>query len=183
MRDRWTCVREEALERNVLPSWRATRTRRRALVVAGTAAMAMIWAGAIVSWNLAPSDTAMYTTISLLAVSVVITVTVVTLLNTATRGMISLSERRLDERQVAERLRAHTVAHRVMMALLVVLVVVVLNIGDGREEHVPIAAIVVGVVALLETHLLMPLLVAGWRQPDPPPDDDDRGDGAPDVAR
>ncbi|GGO04100.1 hypothetical protein GCM10010116_08080 [Microbispora rosea subsp. aerata] len=33
-------------------------------------------------------------------------------------------------------------------------------------------AVFLGVFALWRTHLLLPSLVAGWRLPDPPPDDE-----------
>ena len=174
MWERWSRYREQTLQRDTLPSWYRTRRRRRTLAAAGLVALAMIWAGTVVSWNLAPSDTAMVVTITLLVLSVVIALPAVTLLNTATRGTTSLAEDRLDERQVAERLRAFTVAHRVMLGVLVVFTVVVL----GTSSHeVPMAAVATGVIALLETHLLLPLLVAGWRQSDPPPDDDEDDDG------
>ncbi|QXJ24777.1 hypothetical protein AGRA3207_006170 [Actinomadura graeca] len=153
----------------------ATRRRRRAAVVAGLAAVAMPWAACVVSWNHAPGDTATYATIALLCLSAVVAVPVIGVLGAATRGTTSLSERGLDERQVAERLRAHTVAHRIMLAVLVVVAAVVLGTGDGREAHIPMAAIADGVVALFLTHLLLPVLVAGWRQPDPPPDDEEDG--------
>ncbi|MBO2445214.1 hypothetical protein [Actinomadura nitritigenes] len=175
MWERWTRYREAAVQSDRLASWYATRRRRRALAGGGLAGLAMIWAGTVVSWNLAPSDTAMWVTITLLAVSVATTIPVVSALNIATRGTMSLAESRLDERQVAERLRAFTVAHRVMLAVLVAVVVGVLA---ADAEHVPMAAVVVGVVALFETHMLLPVLVAGWRMPDPPPDDEDEEDAA-----
>ncbi|WP_067461452.1 hypothetical protein [Actinomadura macra] len=173
IRDRWARAWDEALQREVLPSWYATRRRRRWVVVAGLVAVAMPWAGCVVSWNLAPGDPAMYASIALLGLSVVVAIPVFSALNTATRGTTSRSERRLDERQVAERLRAHTIAHRIMLGVIVVVAAVVLNTGGGREAHIPMAAIADGVVALFLTHLLLPVLVAGWRQPDPPPDDED----------
>ncbi|GAA0575812.1 hypothetical protein [Actinomadura livida] len=173
MRTRWTEAQKEATEKDVLPSWHATRKRRRVLAGAGGAAIAMVWSGTVVSWNLAPSDTAMYWTISLLVLAVLIALPVITVLNAATRGTVSLAERDLDERQVAERLRAHAVAHRAMLVLLAVVVVAVLGVPGDRGTFIPMAAIVMGVVSLFLTHLLMPVLVAGWRQPDPPPDDEE----------
>ncbi|MFG2086386.1 MULTISPECIES: hypothetical protein [unclassified Spirillospora] len=173
MRTPWTRAQKDAIERDPLPSWHATRRRRRVLVGAGAAATAMVWAGTVVSWNLAPSDTAMYWTIGLLILAVLIAVPVISVLNIATRGTVSLSERQLDERQVAERLRAYTVAHQVMLVLLVVVVAVVFSVPGDRGTFIPMAAIVTGIISLFLTHLLMPVLVAGWRQPDPPPDDDE----------
>ncbi|QFG25243.1 hypothetical protein [Actinomadura sp. WMMB 499] len=176
-RRRWADSQQKGLERGTLPSWHRTRRRRRVTAGAGAAAAAMQWAGTVVSWHLAPSDTAMYWTIGLFLGSVVIAVPVAAALNTATRGATSLAEATLDERQIADRLRAHTIAHRLMLLLLVVLVVGVLSVQGDRSTFVPIAAVVTGVVALFTTHLQLPLLVAGWRLPDPPPDDEDDLDG------
>ncbi|TDD63920.1 hypothetical protein E1293_42225 [Actinomadura darangshiensis] len=173
VRERWERRRQAALQRDMLPSWYATRRRRRTLAAAGLAALAMIWAATAVSWNLAPSDTAMAVSLPLLGLSVVVMLPVVTLLNVATRGSMSLAERLLDERQVAERLRSFTVAHRVMLGILVVLAVVVLSTDT---EDVPMASVALGVVGLFETHMLLPVLVAGWRQADPPPGDEEDED-------
>lgn len=186
MFERWSAYRREVLQRDTLPSWYATRGRRRALAAAGMTAMALIWAATAVSWNLAPSDTAMVVSLSLLGVSVLVTLPVISLLNIATRGTMSLSERLLDERQVAERVRSFAVAHRVMLGVLVAVAAVVL--GTDTEE-VPMAAVALGVVGLFETHLLLPVLIAGWRAPDPPPDEEDEeaaeedgGDGGDEPA-
>ncbi|XRQ03938.1 hypothetical protein ACN3XK_46210 [Actinomadura welshii] len=173
MGTRWGRARKDAVEREVLPSWHATRRRRRVLAAVGGAAVAMVWAGTVISWNLAPSDTAMYWTVSLMVAALLISFPVITALNAATRGTASLPEARLDERQVTERLRAYTTAHQVMLVLLVVVVVAVLSVPGDRGTFIPIAAVVTGVVALFLTHLVMPVLVAGWRQADPPPDDED----------
>jgi hypothetical protein len=172
MGTRWKRARKDAVEKEVLPSWHATRRRRRVLAGAGAAAIAMVWAGTVVSWNLAPSDTAMYWTIGLLVAAVAITLPVIVVLNAATRGTVSLAEAQLDERQVTERLRAYTVAHQVTLVLLAVVVVAVMSVPGDRGTFVPIAAVVTGIVSLFLTHLLMPVLVAGWRQADPPPDDE-----------
>ncbi|MBE1534611.1 hypothetical protein [Actinomadura algeriensis] len=173
MRRRWHKAQKEGMERGTLHSWHSSRTRRRVTVGAGAAAAAMPWAGTVVSWNLAPSDTAMWWTIGLFLAYVVITIPVTAALNSATRGMTSLAEGDLDERQVADRLRAYTIAHRTMLMVLIVLVVVVLSVQGDRTTFVPIAAVVTGVVALFTTHMTLPVLVAGWRLPDPPPDDED----------
>ncbi|WP_051712078.1 hypothetical protein [Spirillospora albida] len=161
------------LQDRPVPSWARTRRRRRAVVAAGGAAVAMPWAATVVCWHLAPSDTAMVATFVLLGVATALAFPVISLLNAATRGATSLQEHELDERQVAERLRAHTAAHRTMLALLAGLVFAVLAVPGDRGTEVPIAAITVGVVALFLTHLSLPLLVAGWRMQDPPPDDED----------
>ncbi|WP_143219685.1 hypothetical protein [Actinomadura sp. CNU-125] len=180
-RRRWHKAQKEGMERGTLHSWHSTRSRRRVTVGAGAVAAAMPWAGTVVSWHLAPSDTAMWWTIGLFMAYVVITVPVTAALNSATRGMTSLAENELDERQVADRLRAYTIAHRTMLLVLVVLVVTVLSVEGDRTTFVPIAAVVTGVVALFTTHMTLPVLVAGWRQSDPPPDDeDDLDDGGDD---
>ncbi|MFD0904946.1 hypothetical protein [Actinomadura sediminis] len=177
MTERWARTQQKSLEQDVLRSWHRTRTRRRVTAGAGALGLAMPWAGTVVSWHLAPSDTAMYWTIGLFIGYILIVVPVYGALNTATRGTTSLAEDRLDERQVADRLRAYTIAHRLMLLLLVVLVVAVLGVEGDRDTFIPMAAIVTGVVALFSTHLALPVLVAGWRLPDPPPDDeDDLGD-------
>ncbi|WP_157433097.1 hypothetical protein [Actinomadura rifamycini] len=171
--ERWARTQEQGLEEDRLRSWHRTRTRRRVTAAAGGLGLAMPWAGTVVSWHLAPSDTAMYWTIGLFIGYVVIVVPVYGALNIATRGTTSLAEDRLDERQVADRLRAYTIAHRAMLLLLVVLMLAVLAVEGDRDTFIPMAAIVTGVVALFSTHLALPVLVAGWRLPDPPPDDED----------
>ncbi|GIH47139.1 hypothetical protein Mro03_23180 [Microbispora rosea subsp. rosea] len=155
-----------------------TRARRRLLVATGATGLLVIWADAIVSWYIAPSDTAVTVNFVLLAVSLVCYLPSVTTLNAATRGLASLPERRLDERQVAERLRAYTVANTLMRLILTLVLALVLASmwGDGPAARVPGAAIALGLIAMWLTHLVLPLLVAGWRLPDPPPDDDDRDD-------
>lgn len=165
--------RAELLRDRPIPSWARTRRRRRAVVLAGAAAVAMPWAATVVCWNLAPSNTAMAATFVLLGVATALALPVISLLNAATRGTTSLKEHELDERQVTERLRAHTVAHRTMLVLLAGLVFAVMGVPGDRGTEIPIAAITVAVIALFLTHLSLPLLVAGWRMQDPPPDDED----------
>ncbi|MFC6878759.1 MULTISPECIES: hypothetical protein [Actinomadura] len=173
VRERWDEQRLAALQTDRLPGWYATRRRRRTLVGAMCTALGLLWVDTGVSWRLAPSDTAMITNFVILAVVLAILFPAIVLLNTATRGTTSLRERQLDERQIGERLRAYTIAHRLTLWLLVAATVVVLNTGSGRDAHVPYAAIVLAAISLFMTHMLLPLLVAGWRLPDPPPDEDD----------
>ncbi|HLV72731.1 MAG TPA: hypothetical protein VKY91_08095 [Vulgatibacteraceae bacterium] len=144
------------------------------LAGAGASAVAMLWAGTAVSWNLAPSDTAMYWTIGLLLASLLVVIPVISALNSATRGAVSLAERQLDERQVAERLRAYTVAHRVTLVVMAAVMAVVYFVtSGGREASVPMAAVGMCLVSLFFTQMVAPVLVAGWRQADPPPEDED----------
>ncbi|WP_182882949.1 hypothetical protein [Microbispora sp. H10949] len=172
--ERWDAhvVRSMEHERFV-PLYR-TRARRRLLVASGATGLLMMWADAVVTWRIAPSDAAVVADFVLLALMLVLYLPAVTALNAATRGLASLPERRLDERQVAERLRAYTKANTLMRVVLTVVLAVVFAVmwGGGRTAQVPAAAVVLVLVALWLTHLILPLLVAGWRLPDPPPDDE-----------
>ncbi|KAB8183095.1 hypothetical protein [Microbispora catharanthi] len=174
LRERWNLHVARAMEQDRLVALHRTRRRRRLLVVAGAASVLLLWADAAVSWAIAPSDTAVRVNLVLLVVMLAIYIPVVTALNSATRGLASLPESRLDERQVAERLRAHTYANRVMRLILAGLAVfvVVATWSEADKSQIPAAAVFLGVFALWWTHFLLPLLVAGWRLPDPPPDDD-----------
>ncbi|MGW5265404.1 hypothetical protein ACWEQG_30910 [Microbispora sp. NPDC004025] len=182
LRDRWDHHIARAMEQEHLPALHRTRRRRRLLVVAGAASVLLLWADAAVSWAIAPSDTAVRVNLVLLVVMAAIYIPVVTALNSATRGLASLPESRLDERQVGERFRAHTYANRVMRLVLggLAVFVVVATWDAGEKAQIPGAAVFLGVFALLWTHILLPLLVAGWRLPDPPPDDDGMDDGLDD---
>ncbi|MBX6382049.1 MAG: hypothetical protein IRZ07_03595 [Microbispora sp.] len=172
------------MEQDRLVPLHRTRRRRRLLVAAGAASVLLLWADAAVSWAIAPSDTAVLVNLVLLVAMLVIYVPVVTALNSATRGLASLPERHLDERQIAERLRAHTYANTVMRVVLAALGVVILVAmwDEGEKAQIPGAAVFLVVFALWWTHFLLPLLVAGWRLPDPPPDEDDDAAGQAGVA-
>ncbi|WP_432865167.1 hypothetical protein [Microbispora rosea] len=172
--ERWHAHTARSMEHAMFVPLYRTRARRRLLVATGATGLLVIWADAIVSWYIAPSDTAVTVNFVLLAVALVCYLPSVTTLNAATRGLASLPERRLDERQVAERLRAYTVANTLMRLILTLILALVLASmwGDGPAARVPGAAIALGLIAMWLTHLVLPLLVAGWRLPDPPPDDD-----------
>lgn len=174
LRERWHRHVARTLEQERLAGLHRTRFRRRLLVVAGAVSVLLLWADAAVSWRIAPSDTAVRVNVVLLVIMLAIYIPVVTALNSATRGTASLPESHLDERQVAERLRAHTYANTAMRLILggLALLVVVATWNAGAEARIPAAAVFLGVFALWWTHFLLPLLVAGWRLPDPPPDDD-----------
>ncbi|MFF2957759.1 hypothetical protein ACFVT1_02300 [Streptomyces sp. NPDC057963] len=92
-------------------------------------------------------------------------------INAATRGLLELRERALDERQSAERARVQARAHRTMALLLAVTAGGLLTAGaaDGNA-HTAYAAPVL--VAVLVVHWLMPLWVAGLMAQDDPPEDD-----------
>lgn len=88
------------------------------------------------------------------------------LLNSATRGLLELRARMLDERQHAERGAAFTIAYRVAFALKVVIAAIALAIiflSEGNEF--------VGLVALfllVQVHWLLPLWTAAVMTKDDP---------------
>ncbi|MDT0341301.1 hypothetical protein [Streptomyces litchfieldiae] len=91
-------------------------------------------------------------------------------LNASTRGLLELRARVLDERQLAERGRAHTAAHRAQLSLMLA-AFAGLGIAVGISGEItagPLAAVLLG---LLLTHWLLPLWIAALRAPDEPQDD------------
>ncbi|MEV7088917.1 hypothetical protein AB0O07_24030 [Streptomyces sp. NPDC093085] len=93
------------------------------------------------------------------------------LLNGATRGLLELRGRILDERQRAERDQAGARAHRVMLTLLLggTLIALGLGLGPGGGSDLTVPLPYVLTLALI-THWLMPLWVAGLRVQDEPAD-------------
>ncbi|WP_049578039.1 hypothetical protein [Streptomyces sp. SBT349] len=94
-------------------------------------------------------------------------------LNSSTRGLLELRARVLDERQLAERGRVHTVAHRAQTGLMAA------GLGglglahlvtDGGVDPLAPAAVLVG---LLLTHWLLPLWTAALRAQDEPTADEE----------
>lgn len=92
-------------------------------------------------------------------------------LNSATRGLLELRARVLDERQLAERGRAYTTAHRVQSALLVVGLGALLLGERLSDESVGVGTVLAVLFALLLTHWLLPLWFAVLRTADEPEDD------------
>ncbi|GGZ42034.1 hypothetical protein [Streptomyces bluensis] len=92
-------------------------------------------------------------------------------INGATRGLLELRERALDERQSAERRRVLAVSHRVMTLLLASAAAVLLIVGgaDGDALRAYVAPVL---IAVLVTHWLMPLWVAGLMAQDEPAEDE-----------
>ncbi|MEU6427785.1 hypothetical protein ABZ860_17995 [Microbispora sp. NPDC046973] len=183
-RERWHAHMAASMEHELFVPLYRTRARRRLLVATGATGLLVMWADAVVSWYIAPSETAVTVNFVLLAVALVCYLPAVTTLNAATRGLASLPERHLDERQVVERLRAYTGANTLMRLILTVVAALVLAAmwGDGPAAGVPGAAVALGLIAVWLTHLVLPLLVAGWRLPDPPPDEPDEPDGPQDTG-
>ncbi|MEF9904633.1 hypothetical protein [Streptomyces sp. P9-A2] len=92
-------------------------------------------------------------------------------INAATRGLLELRERALDERQSAERARVRARAHRVMTLLLAATAVVLLIVG-AADGSAPTAYAAPVLIAVLVAHWLMPLWVAGLMAQDEPAEDD-----------
>lgn len=167
-------TRLDALERDYLPGWYATRGRRRLIASAVALSLVLLWVDVPVSWADTPGEGADLSDFTLLALSMVIYFPAVTLLNIATRGVVSLAERRLDERQLAERLRTVAISHRGTTGILAALFVtaIALGIAQGRDYSMPGNAFFALALALALTHFVLPLVVSGWRLPDPPGDED-----------
>ncbi|MBB2913149.1 cellobiose-specific phosphotransferase system component IIC [Streptosporangium becharense] len=177
---RWRRSQLEAMQRDYLPGWYATRARRRLLAGAVAFALATFWVNAVVTWVTPGAGAgwadggASWADVVLWAAILVVYLPSVTLLNVATRGVTALAERDLDERQVSERLRAVGITHRIMTGILVALFAATLAVSlyHGRGYSVPGVALLMLAIALFMTHFVLPLIVSGWRLPDPPPDDD-----------
>lgn len=98
-------------------------------------------------------------------------------LNGATRGLVELRTRALDERQLAERERARAIAHRMTGALIFGAAVgmwLATVATDGQLTRAYVAPLLGGVFVL---HWVMPLWVAGLLVQDEPADDLDDLDG------
>ncbi|MGI5203494.1 hypothetical protein ACQEU6_18220 [Spirillospora sp. CA-108201] len=168
---------DEQLERR-MPARYARLRARRTLAGTGAVMLGLFWVDAAVSWALAPSDTAMIVNFVILGVLVVGGIPLAGQLIAVTRGLTSRRERELDERQLTARLRAFTTSHRATTAVMVaVLAATMIADRDGRESQIPGAALFLILFALLATHTLLPLVVAAWQTPDPPPADDEGEDG------
>ncbi|MGR3931497.1 hypothetical protein [Streptomyces sp. BRA346] len=92
-------------------------------------------------------------------------------INAATRGLLELRERALDERQSAERTRVQARAHRAMTLLLAAAAAGLL-IAGAAEGNAPTAYAAPVLIAVLAVHWLMPLWVAGLMAKDEPTEDD-----------
>ncbi|SDN69482.1 hypothetical protein SAMN04487981_106215 [Streptomyces sp. cf386] len=93
------------------------------------------------------------------------------LINGATRGLLELRERALDERQLAERSQVLARAHRATTCLLAVAVIGLFAAGavdgDTLRTYAPPA-----LVGVLVVHFLMPVWVAGLTAKDEPTEDE-----------
>ncbi|MGV9310280.1 hypothetical protein [Nonomuraea sp. NPDC003727] len=174
MMDTWE-KRRERLEN--LPAGRlwATRPARRRLVAVAVAALVLLWAGLVVIARYAPSDLARNVYLSMFGISLLAGLPVTGWLHAGTRGVLYLPERFLDERQLAERRRAFTSAHRATSLVLGSLLVLanLWSFEGGRLTFtVPVALLAPLALTLFVTHYTIPLLVAAWQATDPPDDDE-----------
>ncbi|OEJ25430.1 hypothetical protein AR457_14160 [Streptomyces agglomeratus] len=146
----------------------STATRRRLFV----GAHILMTAASVVCWNIVVfgerRDWALVVILALLLPWCFAT----GVINTATRGLLELRGRVLDERQLAERDRARARAHRLTSGLLLA---AALGVGAaGWTGGVPVEGLIAPVLAaVLATHWLMPLWVAGLMVRDEPADEPD----------
>ncbi|MEO3754253.1 hypothetical protein [Streptomyces sp. B6B3] len=153
------------LNQNEVRHWHARRGQRRAW----TAVHVALTAATPAAFPLAGSNDVL---LIAMVVPLLLAWCVCTgVLNSSTRGLLELRARVLDERQLAERGRVHTVAHRVQLSLLLC-AVAVLTIAVGLAgADVDPRVLVAVLLGLLLTHWLLPLWVAVLRTPDEPDDD------------
>ncbi|MFJ8544974.1 hypothetical protein ACIRFH_23650 [Streptomyces sp. NPDC093586] len=140
----------------------ATATRRRAVI----GAHLLLTAAGFAAWAVTLFSDARWPLFAVLAV-LPLWVVATGVINGATRGLLELRGRMLDERQLAERDRVHGIAHRITGVLL--LLAAVGAGAAGRFGDVRFDGLVVPVLfAALTVHWLMPLWVAGLRIQDDP---------------
>ena len=144
----------------------ATAVRRR-IVVCAHIALTALGLAAGVTGSLAKQPWALYALLALLLPWCLAT----GMINSATRGLLELRGRVLDERQLAERDRVLARAHRVTLFLLLAATIGAGTAGWFGEVRmdVRVEALVVPVlVVVLVMHWLMPLWVAGLLVRDEP---------------
>ncbi|MFJ1745570.1 hypothetical protein ACIOJD_04915 [Streptomyces sp. NPDC088116] len=150
-------------------SFHATVVRRRVVVCTHIALTALVVAAGVTG-SFAKQQWALYALLALLLPWCFAT----GVINSATRGLLELRGRVLDERQLAERDRVLARAHRVTLFLLLTATIAAGTAGwfGDVPTDVPGEALVVPVlVAVLVVHWLMPLWVAGLVVRDEPAED------------
>ena len=146
----------------------ATTTRRRLVVAAHVALTAAI--GGLMTHFCLAEGKPMWA-VAVMVVLMVPWMVATGAINGATRGLLELRERALDERQSADRSRVQARAHRVMTLILAATVTGLLVKG-AADGDAPTAYAAPVLVAVLVTHWLMPLWVAGLMVQDEPADED-----------
>ncbi|MEW2612838.1 hypothetical protein AB0937_22100 [Streptomyces sp. NPDC047880] len=155
-------------------AWYATAARRRLTVVAHVVLSGAI-GGLMAHFCLAEGEPLW--SVAVTAVLFLPWTVTTGMINGATRGLLELRERALDERQSAERSRVLARAHRVTTLLLAAAAVTLLITG-GTSGDAPKAYAAPVLIAVLVVHWMMPLWVAGWRAQDEPADEDAAEAGA-----
>jgi hypothetical protein len=149
----------------------ATRARRR-LAVAAHAVLTVAVAALFAHFSLSEGE-AMWSA-AVMAVLLLPWMVAQGVINSATRGLLELRERALDERQSAERNRVLARAYRITMGLLVLAVVGLFVVhgadGDALRTY---AGGALG--AVLVAHFVMPTWLAGLMAQDEPAEDEPAG--------
>ncbi len=149
-------------------AWYATVSRRR-LAVAAHLTLTVAIGGLMTHLFLAEGEPLWV--IAVMAVLLLPWMVATGVINGATRGLLELRERLLDERQSAERSRVLARAHH-LTTLFLAAAAVTLLITGGAAGDAPKAYAAPLLIAVLVAHWLMPLWVAGWRAQDEPADDE-----------
>ncbi|MGW1955311.1 hypothetical protein ACWCPI_21625 [Streptomyces sp. NPDC001920] len=93
------------------------------------------------------------------------------LINSATRGLLELRTRALDERQVAERNRVLARSYRITLCLLVLAVIGLFGVAGADGDALRTYA-VSALATVLVAHFVMPSWVAGLAAQDEPAEDE-----------
>ncbi|MFI0242900.1 hypothetical protein [Streptomyces sp. NPDC016845] len=145
----------------------ATATRRRLVVAAHVLLTASI--GGLLAYFSLAKDRQIWAVVSVAALTLPWMVAT-GVINAATRGLLELRTRALDERQLADRARVQAGAHR-MMTLLLAAGAAALLITDAADGHTPTAYAAPVLIGALVVHWLMPLWMAGLSAQDEPDED------------
>lgn len=146
----------------------ATATRRRLAVAAHVALTAAL--GALMAYLYLGEPEPTWT-IAVMAVLFLPWMVATGAINAATRGLLELRERLLDERQSSERRLALARAHRATTLFLAAAAAALLIAGAANGDA-PRAYAAPVLIAVLVAHWLMPLWVAGLMVQDEPAEDD-----------
>lgn len=146
----------------------ATRARRRGLVAAHVALTAA-WLATLLGLEDGRPDPLRLVALLVLTVAWCL---VTGMLNLATRGLLELRARVLDERQLADRGRAFALAHRVFLGVQGAALLWVFLAYGGGDAQVSVRTLAGTVVVLLAAHWLLPLWAAALTARDAPAEDD-----------
>ncbi|WP_019547007.1 hypothetical protein [Streptomyces sulphureus] len=147
--------------------YHATAGRRRALVLAHTAATAAGFTGLVVLYA---AHNAWWA--ALIAAALLVWVPLTGLLNSMTDGLFELRPRMLDERQLAERAAVHGLAFRVVRLVVLAAVLAFAGLAATGIALADLAGALAGTgVGLLLLQGLLPLWLAAVRVEDVPADE------------